>query len=440
VADIAPFRGVRYNRERFDTLDVTAAQPYDKITDELREKYYAASQYNIARIIKGRTSDSDTPTDNQYTRARDYYREWLESGILVRDKKPCLYAYNQTFTTPDQVAHTRRGCIAALRLTDFVEGVVLPHERTLSGPKVDRLNLTRACGAHFGQIFILYPDPGGRVASEVARHAIGEPAISVKDGYGFHHAVWPIGDPDGVGAIVQGMADKTLFIADGHHRYETALGYRDEMRAARPTDGPNAAYGYCMVTLISMSDPGLLILPTHRLMHSITSVDAGGLIERAREFFDISAAPDPGTMLAQMARAGGSRPVFGLYDGEGFHLLALRDASVMDRLAEPGRAPEWKMLDVTILHTLLIEHILGLSKESVARQENIRYIREATECVDAIRQGSAQFAFFMNPTRIEQVRAIAEKGERMPQKSTDFYPKLLSGLVILPAGSGEVIP
>jgi uncharacterized protein (DUF1015 family) len=439
VADIAPFRGVRYNPARFTTLDVAVAQPYDKITDEMRERYYTLSEYNIARIIKGRPEPAQ-PDNNVYTRARDYYRAWLAAGVLIRDQQACLYAYNQTFTAPGGTTHSRRGCIAALRLTDFDEGVVLPHERTLSGPKVDRLNLTRACGAHFGQIFILYPDPDGMVASAIASNTTGQPTTQVRDEYGFEHALWAISDPGAIAAVQKGMADKRILIADGHHRYETGLNYRNEMRQAHPGDGPNAAYNYTMVTLVSMNDPGLLILPTHRLMHSLASTAAAELLRRASEYFAISSAPHLDGMLTQMAKVGQSRPAFGFYDGRQFRVLALNDPRVMDRIAEPGRAPEWKTLDVTVLHSLLIEHILGLSRDSVARQENIRYVREPSECIEAIGAGAAQFAFFLNPTRIEQVRAIAEKSERMPQKSTDFFPKLLTGLVILPAGPGEVIP
>jgi len=438
MAKIAPFRGVRYNPQRFEKLDLTVSLPYDRIKGDLQERYYQLGEHNIVRIIKGKAFPGDTETDNQYTRAGEFYKEWLKEGILIRDSKPAIYGYSQEFRLPSGEFATRMAIIAALYLTHYEEGVVLPHERTFSGPKIDRLNLLRTTAVNFGLIFMVYP--GDKIGEILAAHLNRQPDIDL---YAVgetevRHALWVIDDQETIAAIQAEMEPKrNLIIADGHHRYETALTYRDEMRQKTPAWEPDMAFNYRMVGLVSMGDPGLTILPTHRLMHSIPNWKTAEFLAEAGEFFEVSPTEGKDELFSEMAQMAAKKHLFGLFDGQRYYLLRLKDERVMDRFVEASRAREWKTLDVSILHELVIERVLGLSKESVKRQENINYIRDAQEGIEAVKNGQAQFVFFLNPTKISQVRACSGVGEKMPQKSTDFYPKMISGLVMMPVGKEE---
>jgi uncharacterized protein (DUF1015 family) len=436
MATIRPFRGIRYNPERIGDLSTVISQPYDRVRHGLQDKYYDLSPYNIVRIIKGKDQPGDDGENNVYTRAHDTYQSWLREGILVQEQSPALYVLHQTFTLPDGSTRTRQGLIAALELTRFDEGVVLPHERTHSGPKVDRLNLMRATAANFGHIFMLYP--GGRI-NELLEAAIdGQPGFELREL--FEHDVvqrfWVVADPEVVAAVVEEMAPRrNLIIADGHHRYETALNYRDEMRALHPDAPPNAGYNYRMVTLVSMEDPGLVILPTHRLIYDYGRMDGPEALARAKEYFEVMPVADRAALRAAMAEATPDRPRLGFYDGS-CSVLALRDPGVLAQLL-PERAPDWRLLDVTVLHELLIERVLGIDKAAVERKENIEYLRDPQMGYDAVDGGEADFLVVLNPTRMEQVRACTAVGEKMPQKSTDFYPKVISGLVMRSIGLEE---
>jgi len=438
MTKIAAFQGVRYNPQRFEKLDLAVSLPYDRIKGDLQEEYYQLDEHNIVRIIKGRALPGDTETDSQYTRAKGFYEEWLKEGILIRDPKPTIYGYSQEFRLPSGQFATRIALIAALQLTDYEEGIVLPHERTFSSPKIDRLNLLRATAVNFGLIFMVYP--GDEIGALLAPHVAKEPhldlcAVGEAD---VRHRLWVIDDQETIAALQAEMEPKrNLIIADGHHRYETALAYRDEMRQKSPAWEPDMAFNYRILGLVSMDDPGLTILPTHRLMHSIPNWNSAEFLAQAGEFFEVLPAEGKDELFSQMAQVAVKEHLFGLFDGQGYHLLRLKDEGVMDRFVEASRAREWKTLDVSILHELVIERVLGLSKESVKRKENIDYIRDAQEGIEAVKSGQAQFVFFLNPTKISQMRACSGVGEKMPQKSTDFYPKMISGLVMMPVGKGE---
>jgi len=436
MATIRPFRGVRYNPERVADLSTVVSQPYDRVRHGLQDRYYDLSPYNIVRIIKGKDKPGDGEADNVYTRARGYYQSWLRDGILVREQAPALYVLRQTFTLPDGSTRTRQGLIAALELSRFDEGIVLPHERTHSGPKVDRLNLMRATAVNFGHIFMLYP--GGGI-NELLQAAIeGQEGLELRDL--FEHDVVQrflvVTDPQVIRAVVEEMAPRrNLIIADGHHRYETALNYRDEMRALHPEAPPNAGFNYRMVTLVSMEDPGLVILPTHRLIHSYGRMSGQEVLERAATYFEVMPVADRPALETALAQAEPMHPRFGFYDGT-YTVLTLRDPAVLDELL-PDRAPDWRLLDVSVLHELFIERVLGIDKGAIERQENIEYLRDPQMGYDSVDRGEAEFLLVMNPTRMEQVRACTAAGEKMPQKSTDFYPKVISGLVMMPVGVEE---
>jgi uncharacterized protein (DUF1015 family) len=433
MAIIRPFRGIRYNPRQVTDLSQVIAQPYDRIGKAQQAAYYEQHPNNFVRIDFG-VSEPDKPGDNVYTRARDYAHAWLTEGVLMRDEWPALYALEQTFITPDGQTRTRRAFSAALQLTPFEEGVILPHERTFSGPKSDRLRLTRATQTAWGQIFILYPDAGNHVnmllgpALErrhpaAARELVIEPAVEQR--------FWVIDDAALISAVVEEMKPKrNLVIADGHHRYETALNYRDEMRARHPNAPAGAAFNFTLATFVSMSDPGLVILPTHRLIHTSGKWTGAQLLPALAPYFEVECLGDRTAMEAALRQAAPEHPRFGFYDG-GYATLTLRAPNVMAQLA-PDHAPAWRALDVAVLHKLVIEHVLGLSTGSGHDADHIRYLRDVSAGYAAVDRGEADFLFVLNPTRMEQVNACAQAGEKMPQKSTDFYPKMISGLVALP--------
>jgi uncharacterized protein (DUF1015 family) len=433
MATIRPFKGVRYNPEKIDDLSTVVSQPYDRVRHGLQDKYYDQSPHNIVRIIRGKEQEGDDEQNNVYTRARDYYTTWLAQGILMQESAPALFVLHQTVTLPDGSERTRKGLIAALELARFEEGIVLPHERTHSGPKVDRLNLMRATQVNFGHIFMLYP--GNRVNQLLGGAIADQPGFDLREMFesDVRQQFWPVTDPQVIAAVVEEMAPKrNLIIADGHHRYETALNYRDEMRAKYPDAPANAGFNFRMVTLVSMDDPGLVILPTHRLIHSYDRMSGPQVLTAAREYFTVTPVGDRAALEASLAEAEPSHPRIGLYDGS-YAVLTLKDADVLARIL-PERAPAWRMLDVTVLHELLIERAMDISAAAVERKENIEYLRDPQMGYDAVDDGEANFLLVMNPTRMEQVRACTQANEKMPQKSTDFFPKVISGLVASPIG------
>ena len=432
MADIHPFRAFRYDPLQL-SLSQVATQPYDKITSALQDRYYAASPYNLVRIILGRREENDNAVNNVYSRAAGYFRDWRQEGILRQDSNPSLYIYSQCFKLPGSTNELeRRGFIGLGRIEDYSAGVVFRHEQTLAKPKADRLDLLRATRAHFGQIFMLYED-SGEVESLLATNA--EPDISVTDEYGVIHRVWQVSDPGAVSAIRDAMSDKKLIIADGHHRYETALTYRNERRAAEASasagDSAASPYEFVMMTFVNMNSPGLLILPTHRLVHGLASFSEEKFRSSARAFFDVDEvdsaldAPRATVILREAGRTGTS--ILAVTANRAFllHHPNPNTPEVFARFSVRQQA-----LDVVQLHKCLLEGVLNLSEESIREQRNLSYIRDAAEALAAVRSGSANIAFLMNPCRIGQVRDIAFANEVLPQKSTDFYPKLLSGLAI----------
>jgi uncharacterized protein (DUF1015 family) len=425
MADIQPFRALRYDLQRVSASQVVT-QPYDKITAAMQEGYYAASPYNLVRIILGRR-EPDSAGDNVYTRAAAYASQWRSEGILRQDSSPSIYTYSQTFTAPSGTKFERRGFIALGRVEDYSAKVVFRHEQTLSKPKADRLDLLRATRAHYEQLFLLYED-SGQIASLLATPQ--PPTIDVADEYGVAHRVWQISDPGVIASVQEKMRDKKLVIADGHHRYETALNYRDECRsAAGASSNPQAPYEFVMMTFVNMNDPGLLVLPTHRVVHSLGSFSADDFQNSSRAFFEleeVDPALDPAratALLRERGRAGTA--LLAVTSNRAFVLHSPKSAGAQFMA---GLSPRQQALDVVQLHKCLLEGVLKLSEESIRNQQNLSYLREAAEALAQVRKGAANIAFLMNPCPVAQVRDVAFAGEVMPQKSTDFYPKLLSGL------------
>jgi len=440
MANIKPFRGIRYNQDKIDSIDNVISQPYDRVRYGLQDQYYDLSEYNITRIIKGKEQAGDNG-DNVYTRAREYLHRWLEKGVLEREEKPALYVYHQTFPLPDGSEVTRKALITAFELARFDEGIVLPHEKTHAGPKVDRLKLTRATETYFGNIFMLYPDPQNAVDAILDQALEADPDIQAHELYekDVLHQVWVITDPATIEQVRGKMAAKrNIIIADGHHRYETALTYRDEMREKHPEAPSHAGFNYRMTAMVSMSNPGLTILPTHRLIFDYQKMTPAEVVEAAREFFRVEEVAGRAELEDKLAEAEADRQVgcLGLVTHDGMYYLELEDEGIMAELA-PDRVEAWRELDVSILHNLIFDHLMDISEEKIDNKENIKYLREPDLGYDDVAEHATSFLFVLNATRIEQVKACTKAGEKMPQKSTDFYPKIITGLAMLPIAPEE---
>ena len=454
MAIISPFRAWRYDPKRVPVQQVVT-QPYDKITPALQERYYQASPYNLVRIILGKCMPGDGDAENVYTRSVASFQNWRQTGILRWDPEPSIYRYSQTFLmpagAPGQVPGSpsrgeRRGFIALGRIEEYSAGVVFRHEQTLAKPKADRLDLLRANRAHFGQIFMLYSG-AGKVDVLLDSAAATDADIEVTDEYDVVHRVWKISDASVIAAVQEQMRSQKLIIADGHHRYETALAYRNERRAMADTGtGLSAPYDSVMMTFVDMDQqsidrqninrpsidrPGLVILPTHRLAFGLPSFSAAKFRAEAQQFFNIEevdAAVDAARATAILRQAGHAGTALLAVTAERAFLLH-SPKTVGTRLFG-NLSLRQQSLDVVQLHKCLLESVLKISEEAIRNQENVSYCREAAEALSQVQSGKAQIAFLMNPVRMEQVRDIAFAGEVLPQKSTDFYPKLLSGLTI----------
>jgi uncharacterized protein (DUF1015 family) len=441
MARIYPFRALRYNLAQVAAEDVVT-QPYDKISPAMQQAYYQRSPYNLVRIILRMPELFDKEGDLYANAARDF-RDWRESGILAQERQPCVFAYAQRFAVPGQegVMLERRGFIALGELYEYSREVVFRHEQTLSKPKSDRLNLLRATRAHFGQIFMLYSDPA-HSAEEVlfGNGAAGEtlPDIEVTDEYDVLHRVWKVTDPAKINLLTTALEDKKLIIADGHHRYETALNYAKEHGPGKAAEGsepftagmagppyPEAAV---MMTFVNMDSEGLVILPTHRVVFGLAGFEAARLLEAAAKYFEIEEVErDPAAAMGRLSSLQG-KTAFVAVTGKGWFLLTAKADAVAEALK--GIPARQRQLDIVQLHSLVLEKLLGISQEAMREQTNLRYVRDAAEATDQVARGEANVTFLMNPVTMEQLREVAFAGEVMPQKSTDFYPKLLSGLAI----------
>jgi uncharacterized protein (DUF1015 family) len=429
MAIISPFRAWRYDPERVPVQNAVT-QPYDKITPAMQESYYEASPYNLVRIILGKRLPGDGEAENVYTRAAASFQNWRQTGVLRRDPEPSIYRYSQTFTVPwSQTRAERRGFIALGKLEDYSAGVVFRHEQTLAKPKADRLDLLRANRAHFGQIFMLH-SAAGKVDAVLESGAT--PDVEVTDEYDVVHRVWRISDASVIASVKEEMRERKLIIADGHHRYETALTYRKERLAVADTGtGALAPYDSVMMTFVDMDRPGLVILPTHRLVFGLPSFSAANFQIQARKFFsveEVDAGIDAARATAILQQAGHAGTALLSVTAQGSFLL--HSPKGIGTGLYGSFSLRQQSLDVVQLHKGVLEGVLKISEEAIRNQENISYCREVAESLAQVQSGKIQVAFLMNPVRMDQVRDIAFAGEVLPQKSTDFYPKLLSGLTI----------
>lgn len=446
MAEIQPFRAFRYDTNRFSLKDVLT-QPYDKITPAMQERYYAASPWNLIAVEKGRARPDDSADNNVYTRAARTVEDWIAQKVIVQDAAPSIYVYEQEFEVPG--GHTRRsrvGFIALVRLEDYDKHVIFRHERTLSGPKADRIELLRRTRVQTGQLFLLYDDPVRQIDTWLEQTRRTNTPFELRDEYGVAHRLWPMADPGFVERLQKAMAPQKLVIADGHHRYETALNYRNECRAQSGSTDPFAASEFAMATFINAESKGLTILATHRLVANLANFDFDRFRKAVAPYFDWYSYPfaAPDERAASYAefrkdfegqshgrRAIGVYPAAspGTKDGEAYYLFILRRGIDLEDVL-PDVSPAQRDLDVVLLHRLMLEKGLGITPEDVTSEKNIRYEREMDTALAAVDHGEAQLAFLLNPVRVKQVMDIALAGDVMPQKSTDFYPKLLSGITI----------
>ena len=414
-------------------------QPYDKITPAMAEKYAAASPYNLIPIEKGKSRAEDTPADNVYTRAAKTLDEWIRGKVIVQDTTQSLYAYFQEYTVPGtNERRVRKGFIAVGRIEDYSAGVIFRHEQTLSGPKADRLELLRHSQTHTGQLFMLYSDPAARVDALLDAAARAKAEVEIRDEYDVVHKLWPVTDAQTIETIRREMADKKLVIADGHHRYETALAYRDECRARAGRVDPDAPYEKVMMTLFNTAGEGLTILPTHRVVANVANFSFAGFRAALADAFDVHSYPFSGSAERPQAYAefrrdllrGQEQRAIGAYAGDGaFHIFVIKKEANLEVLLL-GVSTAQRRLDMVLLHRLILERGLKITQDAVKAEKNITYEREMDTAIGEVDSGRAQICFLLNPVSVETVAEMAMGGEVLPQKSTDFFPKLMSGITM----------
>ncbi|MHC4155027.1 MAG: DUF1015 domain-containing protein [Planctomycetota bacterium] len=432
--EIRPFRAYRFDGSVVGDVGSCIAPPYDVINSDQQEQFYRKSQHNIIRIIKGKADPSDDNGDNVYTRAAEYLNNWIRDGALKQDGREAIYGYVQDFEALGR-RFQRLTFIALGKLEDFGK-IVRAHEQIMHEPTVDRLNLKRATAARFGLVFMLYDDEQGVADKIIESAARQEPLIDFADENGVRHRVFAITDRNDIDAVAEMMADKSCIIADGHHRYTTGLLYSKE--------NPSPAAKYQMLAFTNTRHEGLVVLATHRVVSNLEAFDFPKLTEKLKTNFELTQyrfdSPDSKTdakekMLEQMrAEHGDNRNAFGVYGGDGsFYVAVLKNTQAMDTAASEKSAA-WRSLDVSVLHTLILEQLLGIGEKLLAEGRHVEYVKDNSRAIDElvakVEAGQKQAVFFMSPTKVEQIQMVAEHGERMPQKSTYFFPKVHSGLTI----------
>ena len=443
MAEIVPFSAIRYAATRGRALGQVLAPPYDQVTQEQRDELLHRSPHNVIHLTLGEPRAGDVPGANRYTRAGDYLRGWLAEGVLRRDATPAIYPLEQSFWSPDGRSLRRRGFVAAVRLHAFSDGVIVPHEKTLIAPKADRLENLKHLKADVSPLFGLYRDDGQATAKALDAATAGDPAAETDTEDGVHHRLWRADDPALVTAFQDILAPRRIFIADGHHRYESSLAYRrflDETTPGLPLWG---GHHYVMMYLCPMNDPGLFMFATHRLLHGLKGFALDAFLARLAPYFRIEVIDEDlrrpagrAWAISKLAEHGGKASTFLMLTAgdQRARLVTLRDdADLADAGLPPS--PTLQALDVTVLHSIVLQRILELSPEAQERQENLTYVRDTGEAVNRVLSGEHEVGFLLNPTPMWQVEALGDAGETMPQKSTLFHPRLWSGLAIR-----EIVP
>jgi uncharacterized protein (DUF1015 family) len=438
MAEIKPFKGIRYNSQKVK-LEEVITEPYDRIPPFLQEEYYKRNPYNVVRIILGKDDDPEHPEKDKYKRANAYLGQWEKEGILEREGQDALYLYEQEFQARNE-KKKRMGFISRVKLEEFSSRKVLPHEKTFPKHKVGRLNLLKATNTNTGQIFLLYSDDDDRVSKAIhGALAKAEMGAEVRDEDNFRHRFWIIKDKDDIQRIQEAMADKVLIIADGHHRYETSLDYQKLKTEEKDTVEGTESFNYIMMTLFRTDDPGLIILPTYRLVKGLDKLSDQEFKDLLGQYFEISEfdwhdTSDPTAVENIQEKVLSGTHVFGAFIPQlnKAFVFSLKSEDILDSEITEERSKEWKCLDVAILHSLIIDKLEALSSEPFSLENNVSYIRNLEQGIEKTVKGEFQMIFLLNPVSLFQVREVVENGELMPQKSTDFFPKLKSGLVMNP--------
>jgi uncharacterized protein (DUF1015 family) len=437
MATVLPLKGILYNPEKIvDSAQVTTP-PYDVITPEEQSAFYERHPYNVIRLILGQAKATDSALDNPHTRSADFFRQWISEGILKREEQPALYLKAITYVH-EETTITRYGLIARVGLEPFEKRIILPHEKTFSKVRSERLQLMKATHCNYCPIFSLYPDDGGMLES--LEHAVDKssPIVDFIDDQGHRHRLWRILDPAIHRQVAASMQDKRLFIADGHHRYETALNFRAHLKETEPFFSNRHPANHVLMYLCSMSDPGLIILPAHRLLKAVSAEELQRAMPKIRTYFEVAEHPFTAGDRQRVERHflaalgdGASRQRIGIYAHQSpiFYLLTLK-AGVMDQLFSDELDASLRLLDVTVLTRLIFMKILGFDQIRLDNEQLIGYASTAEKAFRSIDTGAYDVAFILNPTRMEQVQEVAQKGLIMPRKSTYFYPKVKSGLVM----------
>lgn len=447
MADVAPFRALRYDQSKVSNLTNVVTPPYDVINAQQQAEYYASDPYNIIRVELNKKRQSDGPRENRYTRSAQHFANWQAQGVLKRDPAPAFYISETTYQDAEGQKRVRRGFFTLLKVEDVSERKVLPHEQTFTVHKEDRFQLTKAVQANISPIFALYPDDDNRVMGALDAAREPEPIEDFVDPMGLPQKLYRVTDGQACRRVQELMHDKVIFIADGHHRYETAINYRNYMRTQAPQAGPQASFNYTMTYLCSMNDPGLTIFACHRMLPHLDGFAAEDFLRLAKPYFDvqeisIQGRPDDvrSRLTQALAQADARGNSLGLvsHDSEVGYLLTVKPEAVKN-LQNANLAAPLARLDVVILTSLVLEKLLGLDNAARDQEHTIEYVADMHYVLDKVRYGKARLAFLLNPTKVEQVQEIATAGLIMPRKATYFYPKVLTGLVINPLDPAEKV-
>lgn len=432
MAIIKPFRGLRYNQSIIPDISSVVTPPYDVISPHDQDRYYRNHPNNIIRIDLGKDIPGDNEKVNKYTRSAEFLSAWRKNGILKQEDAPAVYIYDQEFSVGN-TRMVRRGFIALVKLEPFDKGHIYPHEQTLSGPKVDRLKLIQSCQANLSSIFALFPDENAIIDNYLSTIVAAKPEVDFVDDTGVKNKLWVVTERPFVEKLIALMREKPLFIADGHHRYETSLAYREQMRKENHNLADDLPVDYVMMMCVSMNNHGLKILPAHRLVRNIKDYRFDHILRSIKEAFAVEPlgheykADDFLSILNSETK----RHAFGIYAGQkdGYYKLYLNNQKLLDAVFANSH-PEWKHIDTGILHGMIINKILGINSSDVTVKDYVKYVKDEKEAVELVNSGQYQLAFFLKPTPIEQVKEIAMARKVMPPKSTYFYPKLITGIVL----------
>ncbi len=423
MAVIKAFKGMRYDVSKAGEISKLCCPPYDIISEEQRLEYISENEYNVIRL------ELPKEGENPYANASDILDMWRGKGVLIHEDKPAIYIYEEEFTAYGE-RKSIKGIIARVKLEEFSKGIILPHEFTLSKAKEDRLNLMKATNCNFSQIYALYMEGEHNTLETVNANSKTAPALEFTDNDNVTHRLWFVTDEAVISKLVADFADRKLYIADGHHRYETALNYRNYCRD-NGFSKEGDAQDYQMIYLVDMEHPGLVVFPTHRLVRDLPDFDKAKALELCAEYFDITPYNGVENMEKELEKLyNEGKKSFGFYCGDGeWYLLVLKNIEVMSELL-PELCTASQQLDVTVLHTLVLEKIFGIDKENMANQINLTYTKFFEEAISSVDGGRFQCSFVLNPTRVTEIRDVASAGEKMPQKSTYFYPKMITGMVM----------